>query len=52
MAGTIVTDLAKKTKEVSDLVGRTYTYFRPFIDEPFGGVQKIRQNFDPTLVRR
>ena len=36
VAGTIVTDLEEKTNEVSDLVGRTYTYFRPFIDEPIG----------------
>ena len=33
VAGTIVTELAKKTNEISDLVGRTY--FRPFIDEQF-----------------
>ena len=33
VAGTIVTELAKKTNEISDLVGRTYTYFRPFIGD-------------------
>ena len=36
VAGTIVTELAEKTNEVADMVRRTYTYFRPFIDEPFG----------------
>ncbi|MBY3090189.1 hypothetical protein HFO72_05015 [Rhizobium laguerreae] len=36
VAGTIITELTDKTNEVADLVGRTYTYFRPFIDEPYG----------------
>ncbi len=36
VAGTIVTELSKKAEEVADLVGRTYTYFRPFIDEASG----------------
>ena len=46
VAGTIVTDLTKKTNEVADLVGRAYTYFRPFIDEPFGEGAK-----DPSKIR-
>ena len=46
VAGTIVNELAKKTKEVADLVRRTYTYFRPFIDEPFGSGAK-----DPSNIR-
>ena len=46
VAGTIVTELAKKTNEISDLVGRTYTYFRPFIDEPFGEGAE-----DPPTIR-
>ena len=36
VAGTIVSDLGKKTNEVADFVGRTYRDFRPFVDEPFG----------------
>ena len=36
VAKTIVTDLTDKTNEVAGLVGHTYAYFRPFIDEPFG----------------
>ena len=36
MAETIVKELTEKTKEVDGLVGHTYAYFRPFIDEPFG----------------
>ena len=46
VAGTIVNELAKKTKEVADLVRRTYTYFRPLIDEPFGSGAK-----DPSNIR-
>lgn len=46
VAGTILSELAEKTNEVADLVGRTYTYFRPFIDEPYGdGAQ------DPSTLR-
>ena len=46
VAGTIVADLAEKTNEVTDLVGRTYTYFRPFIDEPIGKGAE-----DPPTIR-
>ena len=46
VAGTIVTDLTEKTNEVTDLVGRTYTYFRPFIDEPIGKGAE-----DPLTIR-
>ena len=46
VAKTIVTELTEKTNEVADLVGHTYSYFRPFIDEPFGeGVE------DPPTIR-
>jgi PIN like domain len=34
VAGTIVADLAARTNALADLVGETYSYFRPFIDEP------------------
>ena len=46
VAGSIVADLAEKTNEVTDLVGRTYTYFRPFIDEPIGKGAE-----DPPTIR-
>lgn len=46
VAGTIVAELAEKTKEVADLVGRTYSYFRPFIDEPYGEGAE-----DPSTIR-
>lgn len=36
VAGTIVSELGEKTDEVASLVGRTYSYFRPFIDEAYG----------------
>ena len=36
VAGTIVVELNEKTDEVAGLVGRTYSYFRPFIDEAYG----------------
>ena len=36
VSGTIIAELNERTNEVADLVRRTYTYFRPFIDEPFG----------------
>lgn len=34
VAGTIVDELSKKTKEVTKLAGRTFNYFRPFLDDP------------------
>ena len=46
VAGTIVAELSDKTNEVAGLVGRTYTYFRPFIDEPLGGGAE-----DPSTIR-
>jgi PIN like domain len=46
VAGTIVTDLVEKTNEIADLVGRTYTYFRPFIDEAYGEGAE-----DPSTIR-
>ena len=45
VAGTIIAELNERTKEVANLVGRTYTYFRPFIDEPFGEGAK-----DPSTI--
>ena len=36
VAETIIAELNERSKEVADLVGRTYNYFRPFIDEPLG----------------
>ena len=45
-AGTIVTELAKKTNEIFDLVGRTYTYFTPFIYEQLGEGAE-----DPPTIR-
>ena len=45
VAGTIIVELSERTKEVADLVGRTYNYFRPFIDEPFGEGAK-----DPSTI--
>ncbi len=46
VAGTIVSELSEKTKEIADLVGRTYSYFRPFVDEPIGGGSE-----DPATLR-
>ncbi|MBS1164375.1 MAG: hypothetical protein H6R00_400 [Proteobacteria bacterium] len=46
VAGTIANELAEKTSEVADLVGRTYSYFRPFIDEPYGEGAE-----DPAAIR-
>ena len=46
VAGTIVSELAAKTKEIAGLIGRTYTDFRPFIDEPFGEGAE-----DPLTIR-
>lgn len=46
VAGTIIAELSEKTDEVADLVRRTYTYFRPFIDEPFGDGFE-----DPVAIR-
>ncbi len=34
VAGTIVKDLAARSKEVSSLAGKTFGYFRPFLDDP------------------
>src|SRR5262249_19212057 len=46
VAGTIISELADKTNEVAALVGGTYTYFRPFMDEPFGEGAE-----DPSMLR-
>ena len=46
VAETIVKELTEKTKEVDGLVGHTYAYFRPFIDEPFGEGAE-----DPSTIR-
>jgi PIN like domain len=46
VAGTIVTELAERTSELAYVVGRTYTYFRPFIDEPLGEGAE-----DPSTIR-
>ena len=40
VAGTIVADLTKKTKDVAGVARRSYAYFRPFIDEPIGSGQE------------
>jgi hypothetical protein len=46
VAGTIITELADETKEIASLVGRTYAYFRPFLDEAYGdGVE------NPSTIR-
>jgi hypothetical protein len=34
VAGTIVEELTKKSAEVSQLMGSTFSYFRPFLDDP------------------
>lgn len=34
VAGTIVEELTKKSGEVSQLLGSTFSYFRPFLDDP------------------
>lgn len=46
VAGTIVAELGEKTDEVAALVGRTYSYFRPFIDEAYGEGAE-----DPSTIR-
>ena len=46
VAETIVTELTEKTNEVAGLVGHTYAYFRPFIDEPSG-----ERAEDPSTIR-
>lgn len=46
VAGTIISELTDKTNELADLVGRTYTYFRPFIDESYGDGAE-----DPSTIR-
>lgn len=46
VAGTIITELAEKTDEVTKLVGKTYSYFRPFIDEASGEGAE-----DPSTIR-
>ena len=46
VARTIVAELSTKTKEVAGLAGRTYAYFRPFIDEPLG-----EGGEDPSVIR-
>ena len=46
VAGTIANDLADKTSELADLVGRTYAYFRPFVDEPVSPGAE-----DPSTIR-
>ena len=34
VAGTIVDELTRKSGEVAQLAGRTFSYFRPFLDDP------------------
>lgn len=46
VAGTIITELNEKTEEVAALAGRTYGYFRPFMDEAFGEGAE-----DPAAIR-
>jgi hypothetical protein len=46
VAGTIIGELTEKTNEVASLISRTYTYFRPFIDEPYGDGAE-----DPSTLR-
>ena len=46
VAKTIVADLTEKTNEVDGLVGQTYAYFRPFLDEPIGEGAE-----DPSAIR-
>ena len=46
VAKTIVSELSTKTKEVTRLAGRSYAYFRPFIDEPLSEGAE-----DPTAIR-
>lgn len=46
VAGTIITELSEKTDEVGAIVGKTYTYFRPFMDEAHGEGAE-----DPSTLR-
>lgn len=46
VSGTILAELKEKTDEIVSLVGRTYTYFRPFIDEAYGDGAE-----DPETIR-
>jgi PIN like domain len=46
VAGTIVTELSEKADEIAALVGRTYNYFRPFMDEAYGDGAE-----DPAAIR-
>ncbi|MGX5851503.1 PIN-like domain-containing protein [Mesorhizobium sp. PL10] len=46
VAGTIITELSEKTDEVSTIVGKTYNYFRPFMDEAHGEGAE-----DPSTLR-
>ena len=46
VAGTIIAELGAKSNELARLIGRTYRYFRPFIDEPLGEGAK-----DPSSIR-
>lgn len=46
VAGTITSELNNKASEITNIVGRTYQYFRPFIDEPYGSGAD-----DPAQIR-
>lgn len=46
VAGTILAELKEKTDEIVSLVGRTYSYFRPIIDEAYGDGAE-----DPAAIR-
>lgn len=46
VSGTIMDELNQKTNEIADLVGRTYSYFRPFVDEAYGESAE-----DPSTIR-
>ncbi len=46
IAGTIIRNLDEKISETTNVLGNTYQYFRPFIDEPFGSGSE-----DPAKIR-
>lgn len=48
VAGTIVTDLLERSKEVSSLAGKTFGYFRPFLDDPAVGFDEASEELRTT----
>lgn len=43
VAGTIVKELKERSKEVSSLAGKTFNYFRPFLDDPAVGFDEASE---------